>query len=318
MTDRTRDPDKPSAADDPRRPLNLGGGLFALFLAALWGGNPVAIKAGLEDSPPLRLGWLRFVIGGIVVLIWALWTRRPLNVARHERKPLFYLGCLFAVQLAFMNIGQDFTTAGHAVVITTTFPLWTGLLAHFYVPGDRLSKGRFASAMVAYAGVVVLFSRGIGNPGGFLLGDILLLVSAILLGARQVYMSNSLRGIEPHKLLLSQSVVGTVTFVTASLILEPDPYIWTGRLILALAYQGVVIAGFGFIGSTWLLQRYLPSRVTVVWLIQPVFGVMLSWWVLGEAVGPELYAGAALVIAGSFMAQRAGFAKAAPDGRRQA
>ena len=317
MTDRTRDPDKPSASDDPRRPLNLGGGLFALFLAALWGGNPVAIKAGLEDSPPLRLGWLRFVIGGIVVLIWALWTRRPLNVARHERKPLFYLGCLFAVQLAFMNIGQDFTTAGHAVVITTTFPLWTGLLAHFYVPGDRLSKGRFAGAMVAYAGVVVLFSRGIGNPGGFLLGDILLLVSAILLGARQVYMSNSLRGIEPHKLLLSQSVVGTVTFVAASLILEPDPYIWTGRLILALAYQGVVIAGFGFIGSTWLLQRYLPSRVTVVWLIQPVFGVVLSWWVLGEAIGPELYAGAALVIVGSFMAQRAGFATAAPDGRRQ-
>ena len=317
MTDRTRDPDKPSASADPRRPLNLGGGLFALFLAALWGGNPVAIKAGLEDSPPLRLGWLRFVIGGIVVLAWALWTRRPLNVARHERKPLFYLGCLFAVQLAFMNIGQDFTTAGHAVVITTTFPLWTGLLAHFYVPGDRLSKGRFAGAMVAYAGVVVLFSRGIGNPGGFLLGDILLLVSAILLGARQVYMSNSLQGIEPHKLLLSQSVVGTVTFVTASLILEPDPYIWTGRLILALAYQGVVIAGFGFIGSTWLLQRYLPSRVTVVWLIQPVFGVVLSWWVLGEAIGPELYAGAALVIVGSFMAQRAGFAKAAPDGRRQ-
>ena len=317
MTDRTRDPEKPSASADPRRPLTLGGGLFALFLAALWGGNPVAIKAGLEDSPPLRLGWLRFVIGGIVVLAWALWTRRPLNVARYERKPLFYLGCLFAVQLAFMNIGQDFTTAGHAVVITTTFPLWTGLLAHFYVPGDRLSKGRFAGAMVAYAGVVVLFSRGIGNPGGFLLGDILLLVSAILLGARQVYMSNSLQGIEPHKLLLSQSVVGTVTFVTASLILEPDPYIWTGRLILALAYQGVVIAGFGFIGSTWLLQRYLPSRVTVVWLIQPVFGVVLSWWVLGEAIGPELYAGAALVIVGSFMAQRAGFAKAAPDGRRQ-
>ena len=317
MTDRTSEPATASAADDPRRPLNLGGGLFALFLAALWSGNPVAIKAGLEDSPPLRLGWLRFVIGGIVVLAWALWTRRPLNVARHERKPLFYLGCLFAIQLAFMNIGQDFTTAGHAVVITTTFPLWTGLLAHFYVPGDRLSKGRFAGAMVAYAGVVVLFSRGIGNPGGFLLGDFLLLVSAFLLGARQVYMSNSLQGIEPHKLLLSQSVVGTVTFVAASLILEPDPYIWTGRLITALAYQGVVIAGFGFIGSTWLLQRYLPSSVTVIWLIQPVFGVVLSWWVLGEAIGPELYAGGALVIAGSFVAQWAGSTKAAPDGRRQ-
>ena len=317
MTDRTRDPYPVSPARDPRRPLTLRAGLFALLLSALWGGNPVAIKAGLEDAPPLRLGWLRIVIGGIVVLAWALVTRRSLHVAKHERTPLLFLGCLFAVQIAFMNIGQDFTSAGHAVVITTTFPLWTGLLAHFYVPGDRLSKGRFAGAMVAYSGIVVLFSRGIGNPGDFLLGDFLLLVSAILLGARQVFMSNFLQGIEPHKLLLAQSVVGTVTFVAASLFLEPDPYNWTGRLIVALAYQGAVIAGFGFIGSTWLLKRYLPSRVTVIWLIQPVFGVVLSWWILGETVGPELYAGAALVIAGSYLAQRAGSAKAAPRERRQ-
>ena len=317
MTDRTRVPGAPSADSSTRRPLTLRAGLFALLLSALWGGNPVAIKAGLADAPPLRLGWLRFVIGGIVVLAWALITRRSLKVARHEWKPLLFLGCLFAVQIAFMNIGQDFTSAGHAVVITTTSALWTSVIAHFYVPGDRLSRGRFLGAMVAYSGIVVLFARGIGNPGEFLLGDFLMLVSAILLGTRQVYISNFSQGIEPQKLLLSQSVVGTVTFVLASFFLEPDPYNWTGRLIVALLYQGAVIAGFGFIGSVWLLKRYLPSRVTVIWIIQPAFGVLLGWWILGETVGPELYAGAALVIVGSYMAQRMGSAKAAPDGRRR-
>lgn len=315
MTDRTGEVPKVSADSSQRRPLTLRAGLFALLLSALWGGNPVAIKAGLEDAPPLRLGWLRFVIGGVVVLAWALATRRSLRLARHEWKPLLFLGCLFAVQIAFMNIGQDFTSAGHAVVITTTFPLWTSVIAHFYVPGDRLSKGRFLGAMVAYSGIVVLFSSGIGSPGEFLLGDFLMLVSAILLGARQVYLSNYSQGIEPQKLLLSQSVVGTVTFVLASFFVEPDPYNWTGRLIVALLYQGAVIAGFGFIGSVWLLKRYLPSRVTVIWIIQPVFGVLLSWWILGETVGPELYAGAALVIVGSYMAQRLGSTNAGPGER---
>ena len=317
MTDRTRVPGAPSADSSTRRPLTLRAGLFALLLSALWGGNPVAIKAGLADAPPLRLGWLRFVIGGIVVLAWALITRRTLKVARHEWKPLLFLGCLFAVQIAFMNIGQDFTSAGHAVVITTTSPLWTSVIAHFYVPGDRLSRGRFLGAMVAYSGIVVLFARGIGNPGEFLLGDFLMLVSAILLGTRQVYISNFSQGIEPQKLLLSQSVVGTVTFVLASFFLEPDPYNWTGRLIVALLYQGAVIAGFGFIGSVWLLKRYLPSRVTVIWIIQPAFGVLLGWWILGETVGPELYAGAALIIVGSYMAQRLGSANAKADERRR-
>ena len=317
MTDRTRVEGASPADSSTRRPLTLRAGLFALLLSALWGGNPVAIKAGLADAPPLRLGWLRFVIGGIVVLAWALVTRRSLKVARHEWKPLLFLGCLFAVQIAFMNIGQDFTSAGHAVVTTTTSPLWTSVIAHFYVPGDRLSRGRFLGAMVAYSGIVVLFARGIGNPGEFLLGDFLMLVSAILLGTRQVYISNFSQGIEPQKLLLSQSVVGTVTFVLASFFLEPDPYNWTGRLIVALLYQGAVIAGFGFIGSVWLLQRYLPSRVTVIWIIQPAFGVLLGWWILGEAVGPELYAGAALVIVGSYMAQRLGSANVEAGERRR-
>ena len=110
---------------------------FAAFLAALWGGNAVAIKAGLDDAPPLRLAWLRFVIGGLVTIVWALQTKQPIRPTRRELKPLGGLALLFVTQIAFMNIGQDHTTASHAVVINTTFPLWTGVIAHFFVPGDR-------------------------------------------------------------------------------------------------------------------------------------------------------------------------------------
>ena len=193
MTDRTSELGTAPAADDPRRPLNLGGGLFALFLAALWGGNPVAIKAGLDDSPPLRLGWLRFVIGGIVVLAWAVWTRRPLDVARHERKPLFYLGCLFAIQLAFMNIGQDFTTAGHAVVITDyVSALDQRASALLCARGPAVEGSGLPGRWWRMRRVVVLFSRAIGNPGDFLLGDFLLArVGHLARRQAGVYLSNS-------------------------------------------------------------------------------------------------------------------------------
>jgi drug/metabolite transporter (DMT)-like permease len=67
---------------------------------------------------------------------------------------------------------------------------------------------------------------------------------------------------------------------------------------------GVLIAGVGFLGQTYLLKNYLPSRVTVISLSQPIFGVIFSWWILGEKIGPELYAGAALVVVGSWLAQR--------------
>ncbi|NQW20680.1 MAG: DMT family transporter [Chloroflexi bacterium] len=289
-----------------RRPLSIKAGSFALLLATLWAGNPVANKAGLDDAGPLRLGYLRFILGAIVVMIYAIATKQSFKIKRREWVPLGLLGVLFTVQLAFMNIGQDYTSAGHAVVVTTTFPLWTGVFAHFIVPGDRMSRSRTFGTLVAYLGVVAVFYKGFADSSSdFLIGDLLLLGSAVLLGGRQVLLSQLGQGIDQHKLLMAQSVFGISTFVIASLMFEGDEaFTVTTRLVVALLYTGVLIAGLGFIGQTWLLKRYLPSRVTVISLSQPIFGVLFSWWILGESVGGELYVGAVLVVLGSALAQR--------------
>ena len=268
-----------TAAPITRQPLSARAGALALLLSTLWAGNPVANKAGLDDAGPMRLGWLRFAIGGVVVLIYAVATRQSFKVLRHEWVPLALLGTLFTVQLAFMNIGQDFSTAGHAVVVTSTFPLWTGVFAHFFVPGDRMSRSRTLGTLVAYSGVIAVFYKGFADSSSdFLVGDLLLLGSAVLLGGRQVYLSQLGQGIAQHKLLISQAVFGVTAFVIASLIFESDEaFVVTTRLVIALLYTGVLIAGLGFIGQTWLLKRYLPSRVTVISLSQPIFGVLFSW-----------------------------------------
>lgn len=298
-------PTAPPVKSDKRKPLTLPAAGLALLLSTMWAGNPVANKAGLEDAGPLRLGYLRFALGGTVVIIYSIATRQDFRVYGFEVKPLIFLGVLFSVQLAFMNVGQDFTTAGHAVIVTTTFPLWTSVFAHFFVPGDTMSRQRTFGTLVAYGGVVAVFSRSLTLGSDFIIGDLLLLGSAILLGARQVYISQAAQGVPQHKLLMSQSVFGIVSFVIASLVFEAgDPWEVTTRLTVALLYTGVLIAGFGFLGQTYLLKNYLPSRVTVISLSQPIFGVLFSWWILGETIGPELYVGAALVVIGSYLAQK--------------
>lgn len=289
-------------SSDQRRPLAGGGLGLALTLAALWGGNPVAAKAGLDDAPPLRLGWMRFVLGTVVVLLWALATKQSFRVLRSEWWPLIGLGVLFSSQIAFMNVGQDHTTAGHAAVITATFPLWTGVIAHFVVPGDRLNRERVIGTLLAYAGVVALFSTGLEGDAT-IGGDLLMTVSAVLLGSRLVYLSQAAQGIAIHKLLFAQSVVGIATFVIASAFVEDEAYVMTSRLAVSLLYQGVVIAGFGFLGNTWLLQRYLPSGVATTQLTTPFFAVIAGAIILGEDIGLELIVGAALVVLGQLIAR---------------
>lgn len=289
---------------DRRASLGLPAVALTLFLAFLWGGNPVAIKIGLADAPPLRLGWMRFVLGGSVVLSWALARKIPLRIDATEWRPLLLVGGLFVLQLGFLNIGQDHTTSGHAVVIMTSHILWTSVLAHFFVPGDRLDGGRLLGVLLAYGGVGLVFSTSLAEPGASLLGDGLLIVSSIFLATRHIVLSHTMQAVAIPKLLISQSVMGTVSFVAGSALFETEPTRFTWQLGGALFYQGVVIAGFAFLAQGWLLKHHLPSRVSTLFLSQPLWGVFLSWWILGEAVGPALYSGAALVALGSYLVQR--------------
>lgn len=303
-------PDSPNSRDpnDPRqtahKPLTPSAGLFALFLSILWSGNPIAIKSGLDDAPALRLGWMRFVAGGVVVLFWAIYLRADLRIKRGEWVPLLALGVLFSVQIAFMNIGLTKTTAGHSAILTVTFPIWVAVLAHFFVPGDRLNFQKLLGVIVAYAGILVLFADSLGVNRELLVGDLFSAISGFLLGARQVYNARIVQGVHPAKLLLSQAVFGTIIFFAASLFFESDEYVWSSKLAVSIFYQGVVIAGFGFIGNLWLIQKYFPSQVSVISLSQPMFSIIAAWLILGEELSSALWISVVLVIIGAGLVQR--------------
>ncbi len=121
------------------------------------------------------------------------------------------------------------------------------------------------------------------------LGDLLIMCSAVLLGLRQVYLSQLGQNITVVKMLTAQGIFGIATFLAGSLVFETEPIRITLVLAMSLIYQGVVIAGIAFLAQTWLLSNYLPSRVTLISLCGPVVTAALSWLILGEQIGPELW-----------------------------
>ena len=291
---------------DARRPLDLKAGVFLLFLATIWSGNAIAIKFGLQYAPAIRQSWMRFVLGSLVILGWAIYTRAELRVRREEWWPLISLSALFSIQIITMNLGIKYTTAGHATILLVTASIWIVVLSHFFIPGDRFDPTRFLGIMVAYLGIAVISADGLRASGGesLILGDVLTVISAFLLGARQVYNARLVSTIHPAKMLLFQAAFGTVTFATVSQVFESEPWIWAWGLLGSLAYQGLLIAGFGFLASLLMFKYYYPSRITAVGLTQPVIGIILAWIVLGEEPTLLLWAGGVLVMFGVLLAQK--------------
>jgi drug/metabolite transporter (DMT)-like permease len=289
-----------------RRDVDLPGALLALLVSLLWGGNPVAIKLGLEDAPPLRLAWMRFVVGGGVIALWAWATGRlaGLRVPREEWRVLFVVTALFIAQVGTMNIGTSLTSAAHAAILLNLYAVHTVVLSHFLVPGDRLTARRLGGVVVAYAGIVLLFAHRGGSETASLLGDAIMFVSAFILAERTVYLARAVQSLDPVKILLAQAVLGSAAFAVGSAATESMPTAWTGRLAGALAYQGGLIAGFAFVVNLWLLRHYRPSSLAGLFLTQPILGVLIAAVVTGDPLTADLLVASVCVAVGIYLTTR--------------
>jgi drug/metabolite transporter (DMT)-like permease len=275
-----------------------------LLLAVLWGGTATAIKVGLRDLPALGLASFRFSIGALLVFLWARAQRVPIRLRPGEAAPIFLVTLVFVGQITTFNWGTGLTQAGRSTLILNSYPLWVLLMAHLFVPGDRLSPARIAGSVCAFAGLGIVFSESLSSASGLLAGDLVVLLSAVLLATQVVIVNRVVRAIDPNRLLLWQMLFSLPIYFIGSALLGERAYHLSLPGLLALLYQGVMVAGVCFIVWTALLKSYSPSRISIILFATPLFGILLSRLVLGEPVSPHLGAGGLLVALGIALAQR--------------
>jgi len=287
------------------RPVDAKAAALMVLITTMWGGNVVAIKYGLFTFPPMWSAFWRFLSG--LPVIWALARvmRVPLAPEPEEREQLKLLGLLFFAQLAVLNLGLNFTSAAYAIVLLNANPVFTNLLAHYFVPGDRLTSLKLAGLAVSVAAVSFAF---LGRPearlaSAPLLGNSLCLLAAFLVAARLVYTKRLVATIEPIKAIFWQVVWSQPLFLAAALAFEPMTLkpVESGA-VAAILYQGVIVAGGCFIAWTLLLRRHPAGALSVFAFPTPIFGVLFSAALFGERIGFEVLAGGVGVALGILIA----------------
>jgi drug/metabolite transporter (DMT)-like permease len=287
-------------------PVGLRAGGLALLMAVLWGGNAVAIKMGLAGVPPAAMAAFRFVLGALTVWFGALFVGISVRVPRAVWKGLAGLGLLFAVQIWLLNAGTQYTTAGRSGVLINVYPFFLTLFSHFFVPGDRLTVAKSIGLVFSFSGVFLLFAESISLADThFLLGDVMVATSGMLLGLRQVVIKRLVQGLHPFQLLFWQASLSVPLFALWSVAFEGDAvYAASAAVVAAVLYQGLVVAGLCFILLVFLIRHHSASRLGVFSFATPVVGVLLSAWLLDEHISPMLWASVALVAVGIVVANR--------------
>ncbi|OGG56031.1 MAG: hypothetical protein A3F84_16045 [Candidatus Handelsmanbacteria bacterium RIFCSPLOWO2_12_FULL_64_10] len=281
-------------------------GALAFLTAVLWGGNSLSIKIALAGIPPIALAGVRFLVGGLSVLTWASLNRIPLRMQPEDRRGLLGLALIFLTQILLLNEGTHRTLASRSTVLVSTYPFFTALFAHLFIPGDRLSRLKALGMALSFSGVILTFTETLMlREFRYLSGDLMMVGSAVLLGARHIYTKRLTQGIHPCKVIVWQAALSLPVFVLLSALFERgEPYRFDPAIVGAILYQGIVVAGFCFIVLISLIRRYSASRLGVFGFVTPVVGVLMSALLLGEGISATLLTSMVLVGAGIAVANQ--------------
>jgi drug/metabolite transporter (DMT)-like permease len=212
---------------------------------------------------------------------------------------LLIFAALFTAQLSLFNLGLSKSNASRGTLISNLLPFWVLFLAHFFVPGDRITRRKFFGILLGFSGVAFMFAGKQGATGAFRTGDLIILSATIVWSCNVIYVKRIIGSFSPFQVTFYAMVFSTPVFLLEALLWDtPMIFKLDFKVIGALLYQSLITAAFGFVTWNKLLQKYGAVALHSFIFLMPIAGVALGGLVLGEPITSKIIAALALIVAG--------------------
>ena len=278
----------------------------ALFLVLIWGTTWAAIRIGLRGIPPFTGVALRFAIASVVLLLVAFLARVPLGRDRLERRLwLLNASLTFCASYGIVYWCEQYVPSGLAAVLFATFPLFVALLAHFALPGERLTVRGGAGILVGFAGTAVIYSEDFAALGGakVALASAVMLASPVVSAVATVAVKRWGKGVHPLSISAVPMALAALLMAGVARATERDlPVTFNPPSVIALLYLALFGSAVSFSLWYWLLSHAAATRVSLISYLNPVVAVGVGVLFLHEPITLRILAGAALVVLGVALA----------------
>jgi drug/metabolite transporter (DMT)-like permease len=286
-----------------------------VLMVLLWGSTWAAIKIGVAEIPPYLFAFERAIAVASLLTIAVLVLRQSFPRTRAALlasavSGLFNIGTSWA--LIFW--AEQFVPSGLVAVFGAMAPVWTAILAHFFVHGDRLSRLKVVALALGLTGTALLVGAPAPSEGpNALLATALLAVMPISWAIAAILIARFLSRESPI------AVVGIGTWAGAAFLL---PFAltqigqlqhWNTNSIAAFAYLVIGGSCVGLVLNAWLYRKLRPTTVTLSQVLIPAQALLIGGLALGEELTPRMLAGAALVVTAVALNAKAGASAGSGD-----
>lgn len=277
--------------------------LYAL-LCVIWGSTWLVIKVGYGGLGPFNVASLRFFLAGAVLAVMMPLLRARWPQGRVEWALVVWVGLvLFAGDYGLIYWAEQWLESGLTAILFATLPLITIVFAHLYVASDRITGRKLAGTLLAFVGVIALFSDHVRLDASKTGPMVAIIASAFCAAAAGVASKRHGAALHPAALNAPAMIVGAIALLLASLVsgdgfaLPRESGAWGAIAYLAIA--GSVIT---FLGYFSLLKTWNVTSLSFISVFTPAIALFLGFIFLDER--PTLWTalGAALILSGVTLA----------------
>ena len=273
------------------------GDLLVVAATVIWSVNVVVVKVALQDSGPLTYSALRYIAGGIALLLLARYREGPVHLPpRRDRWLLIALATsgVLVNQSSFTG-SLALTNADNVAMISATTPV---LVAIWLV---WRSRERFRS--LVWVGLELgLLGLGLVVGAGHWSGPVgigIALLNPLSWAVYLILLPRLLGRYRPLTLAAMITVLGAVMLVPLGVIQTvvspPHP---SPALIGLLAYSSLGAVAL----TTWMylpgVSHLGPARTAVYSYLQPFLAVLAAGLLVGEPILPLQLLGGAIMLIG--------------------
>lgn len=268
---------------------------MTVLLCFIWGFNFVVMTLGNDVFPPGAFAALRFLTGSITLIAVCLLKRVPLP----KKSDLKWLVLCGLFQTAYFNIAiqisLNYISAGLTSVLTYSMPLFLSIMAHYWIPNERLTKRKSFGIVLGIIGLCM--AMNVQMDGSFwimLLG----LSSAVSWAIANLIFKLKLKHANTVQFTTWQMTIGTVGLLLYTLLFEAGDVHWGVMPVVYIVFSGVIASALAFVMWNHVLRHTEASKASVSILLVPIIGVISGYLFLDETFKLTTLAGMALVLGG--------------------
>lgn len=276
--------------------------LFIFITAICFGTMEIALKLGGGSFTALQMTFLRFLIGGLFLLPFAIHDikKRQIKMTKGDFAYLAILGLIgICLSMTCFQLGVMNSNANTAAVIISTNPVFTMIFAAIIIY-ETFTKKKALVLVISVVGLVLVANPANMAEGNTAKGLIFSAISAVTFA-----LYTTLGKLRIQK--LGGMIQNSFSFLIASavelvlLIARGEPVVngITTNTVPVVLYAGIVVTGIGYFAYLKAIELAGPSNASIAFFIKPVIAVVLAGIILHEQITWNIVLGVVLILAGS-------------------